>query len=152
MIFEQSVLHKLNMKTSQSRDSDVTGTNCDVIKENLASLSHSDDVIVMYTKIHSLHTSISYNSCGVDERFSLTYVGRQVYYINEFSPNWSSIFYSDDFFAKLTNFHLDNKCSFLWWIYHNMNLYHINESSSTFNTVINLHHSDKLPWHQLICK
>ena len=77
MIFEQSVLHKLNMKTSQSRDSDITGTNCDVIKENLASLSHSDDVIVMYTKIHSLHTSISYNSCGVDERFSLTDAGRQ---------------------------------------------------------------------------
>ena len=50
MIFEQSVLHKLKMETSQSRDSDITGTNCDVIKENLASLSHSDDVIVMYTK------------------------------------------------------------------------------------------------------
>ena len=78
MIFEQSVLHKLNMKTSQSRDSDVTGTNCDVIKENLASLSRSDDVIVTYTKIHSLHTSISYNSCGVDERFSLTDAGRQL--------------------------------------------------------------------------
>ena len=88
MIFEQSVLHKLNMKTSQSRDSDVTGTNCDVIKENLASLSRSDDVIVTYTKIHSLHImqavyfcirhkSISYNSCGVDDRFSFTYVGRQ---------------------------------------------------------------------------
>ena len=76
MIFEQSVLHKLNMKTSQSRDSDVTGTNCDVIKENLASLSRSDDVIVMYTKIHSRHTSISYNSCGVDEGFSLTYAGQ----------------------------------------------------------------------------
>ena len=77
MIFEQSVLHKLNMKTSQSRDSDVSGTNCDVIKENLASLSRSDDVIVTYTKIHSRHTSISYNSCGVDERFSLTDAGRQ---------------------------------------------------------------------------
>ena len=76
MIFEQSVLHKLNMKTSQSRDSDVTGTNCDVIKENLASLSRSDDVIVTYTKIHSLHTSISYNSCGVDKGFSLTYAGQ----------------------------------------------------------------------------
>ena len=68
------------MKTSQSRDSDVTIMNCDVIKENLASLSRSDDVIVTYTKIHSLHTSISYNSCGVDdgEGFSLTYAGRQV--------------------------------------------------------------------------
>ena len=76
MIFEQLVLHKLNMKTSQSRDSDVTGTNCDVIKENLASLSRSDDVIVTYTKIHSRHTSISYNSCGVDEGFSLTYAGQ----------------------------------------------------------------------------
>ena len=54
------------MKTSQSCDSDVTGTNCDVIKENLASLSRSDDVIVTYTKIHSRHTSISHNSCGVD--------------------------------------------------------------------------------------
>ena len=78
MIFEQSVLHKLNMKTSQSRDSDVTGTNCDVIKENLASLSRSDDVIVTYTKIHSRHTSISYNSCGVDEGFSLTYAGQTI--------------------------------------------------------------------------
>ena len=77
MIFEQSILHNLNMKTSQSHDSDITGTNCDVIKENLASLSRSDDVIVTYTKIHSLHTSISYNSCGGDEIFSLTYAGRQ---------------------------------------------------------------------------
>ena len=84
MIFEQSVLHKLNMKTSQSRDSDVTGTNCDVIKENLASLSHSDDVIVTYTKIHSRHTSISYNSCGMDEIFSLTDAGRQVNTVSKY--------------------------------------------------------------------
>ena len=68
MLFEQSVLHKLNMKTSQSRDSDIPGTNYDVIKENLASLSPCNDVIVMYTKIHRLHTLMSYNSCGVDER------------------------------------------------------------------------------------
>ena len=81
MIFEQSVLHKLNMKTSQSRDSDITGTNCDVIKENLASLSRSDDVIVTYSKIHSRHTSISYNSCGVDEGFSLTYAGQTTIHI-----------------------------------------------------------------------
>jgi len=39
------------MKMSQSRDSNVTLTNCDVIKENLASLSRSDYVNVTYTKI-----------------------------------------------------------------------------------------------------